>query len=339
MKVFSFNPKEFSSDYSNKGFVHIPSGISAEFLEFAQKFTDDALATHQEKSLAQWAFKGKKSQFLFEFPESVNFKKDVKDVVGDLGRLDRDKVRLCERHIKVYNENAPATPAPHKDRVASEVTVGIPLKVPDNSHIILYPNQCREINPFASTAQHRASLDDNALPENVLAGVDPEILRVWPGDVVFFKGSSIYHERMNPANTSLLYLKFNGMNLDPLGEDPSTTIQREASVQALDDLRDEALLKTTVGVSPRLENINRQYSRLYWKELLQFNIWDQPGVSVSEYEFNLVRVLGHEQMQVADLLRRSGADGAALYEHIHAVRRLVHLGAFDLVFPENVARS
>ena len=41
--------------------------------------------------------------------------------------LDDTNITLCERHIKVYEADAKAHVPPHKDRLASQLTVGIPL--------------------------------------------------------------------------------------------------------------------------------------------------------------------------------------------------------------------
>jgi hypothetical protein len=329
MKVFNFDPAEFNAAYASQDWVHIPGGINPAFLEFTQKFARDAVA--RDASLADWAIKNKKSQFLFEFPESIDFVRDVKHAVGAVAGMEGDKVTLCERHIKVYNQEAPSTAPPHKDRVASEVTVGIPLEVPKNSYIVLYPKHHRQINAFASTALHRASLREGQKPENLLADVEPEVAKVWPGDVIFFKGSSIYHERMNPANTSLLYLKFNGLGLDPLGEDPATADQRRTSLHAIDDLGDKALLAQRLALSPRLEKISRHYSRLYWQEILQANLWGEPEITLSSLEFSLVQALGHEQIDTDSLLKRLGFGGSDLSRPLATVRDLIRLGIIDLL--------
>lgn len=333
MKVFNFEPEEFYEEYARKGFVHIPGGVAPGFIDYALTFARDALARQSETSLTEWTFRNKKKQFLFDFPERVDFHGDLKCPVANLAGL-RGKVTLCERHIKVYDDTAPATPPPHKDRVASEVTVGIPLQVPENSYIVLYPHHQRDINPFATAALYRSSLAEDNLPELTLADVDPEILRVWPGDVVFFEGSSMYHERVNPANTLLLYLKFNSMNLDPLAEDPSTGLQREVSLRAIQDLDDSRLLQSRVMVSPRLERISRHYSRLYWKEILQIYIWNEKEITIDEYQLGLIKGLGHERLRVFDLLRRNGVGGPDFTEHLNTARRLIRLGALDLVLSE-----
>lgn len=332
MKVFDFDPAKFSSAYASHGFVHIPDGISPAFLDFARTFAREAVA--KDASLADWAIKNKKSQFLFEFPDSTDFSADVRYPVGGVAGIDGSKVTLCERHIKVYNDKAPAAPPPHKDRVASQITVGIPLEVPDNSYIVLYPEHHRDINRFASTALHRASLRGGERPEQLLADVEPQVVKVWPGDVILFKGSSIYHERVNPANTSLLYLKFNGIGLDPIGEDPATQHLRNASLAAIEDIDDRTLLSAPLALSPRLEKLSRHYSRLYWQEILQANLWGETEVTLSPLEFALIQSLGHERMTSAALLARLGFDGPELQMPLASVRELVRLGFMDLVLPD-----
>ena len=38
------------------------------------------------------------------------------------------------------------------------------------------------------------------------------------GDMIVFLGSSIYHERIRPRGTAVLYIKVNDEGFDPLGE-------------------------------------------------------------------------------------------------------------------------
>lgn len=63
----------------------------------------------------------------------------------------------------------------------------------------MFPKSELEINPYNTTALWRSSLDDQDLPDNVLKDIQPLKLDVRPGDVVLFRGSSIYHEREKPA--------------------------------------------------------------------------------------------------------------------------------------------
>jgi hypothetical protein len=236
---------------------------------------------------------------------------------------------LCERHVKVYDAKAPAHPPPHKDRVASQVAVGLPLIVPDNSHIILYPNDYLEINPFNSTALWRTSLDDEALPERILANIEPMRFDVRPGDVIMFRGSSIYHERVNPANTALLYLKFNDMGMDPVGEDPETPLKRRATLALLSELDDRRMLDVGISRHPRLDRISRHYCGAHLKEVIQVSVWANKEFTISELELSLLRQLGGD-LTVRDVFARLALPDSAYEKHVGMVRRLAQLEAVDL---------
>lgn len=328
LQVFNFDPADYAKQYAAYGYVHVKGGINSEFLSFAQSTAQGLMAQH--KSLKEWEFKGKKQQFLFDFPEYSDFPYGVKKIVADVTGLPVEKITLCERHIKAYEANANPTPAPHKDRVASEVAVGIPLIVPESSYMIVYPQHVTGANPYNTTAQHRRSLDEEEWPERLLAGNEPLELDVQPGDAVMFRGSALYHERVNPANTVLLYLKFNAMRLDPIGEDPSTLAQRDLSLELLENRTDQALLDSVVEVSPQLERISRHYTRLYWKEMLQVYVSGQKEFTVSEDELQFIRNTDGSRT-VRQVLETLGVSVSGYGERLPRVRRIIKLGGIDIL--------
>ena len=89
---------------------------------------------------------------------------------------------------------------------------------PAPSRLILYPYHQRSENVFDSCDEFRRSLSEAQRPKNSLKGVSPVALDPQPGDLVVFKGSAIYHERMRAAGSKILYLKLNALGLDPIGE-------------------------------------------------------------------------------------------------------------------------
>ena len=326
MKVFSANAAEYNSEYRDSRIAHIKGGVSEEFLAFAQKFARDKVSNREE--MEEWEFKDKKQQYLFEFDGGEACPPEVFDFVANVTGLPRDQITLCERHIKIYEDVANNNPPPHKDRVASQITVGIPLVVPDNSYIILYPDDHRTVNPFTSTALWRTSLDDKDLPENSLANIEPLKAHVQPGDVVFFEGNSIYHERVNPANTSLLYLKFNAMRLDPIGEDQSTLDQNKVSHDLLASKTDTELMDCRVEVSPRLENVRRLYTRLHWKEVIQANLVGHKEFTLCQTEADILMKISADEL-ARDTLVRLGVPNVEMLAHMALFRRLAELDAID----------
>ncbi len=328
MRIFntSVSPADYTSDYLTKGYAHIKNGIHKDFL----KFTQDTLAQQKGKrDMKEWEFKGKKKQYLFEFPEEDSIEK-IFDYVATVANLPRNKMTLCERHLKDYESDAKPFVPPHKDRLQAELTVGIPLHIPKKSHVVLYPDNELTINPYSSTAEWRDSLDEDQLPENLLKNIEPVKVYAQPGDIILFRGNSIYHERKYPAGASLLYLKFNAMRLDPIGEDPSTLVQRQKSLVLLENLSDEQILKSKLEVSPRLDKVIRYYSRSYWKEVLKANLWGEKPFVISEQEFFIFKNI-LDNSTVEDVMQRLAIPHPERLQSLDSFKRLGKLGGIDFL--------
>ena len=79
---------------------------------------------------------------------------------------------LSERHIKAYNDDVPAEPAPHKDRFASQVSMGLSITIPENSYLVLYPWTDRGRTPFNISTHMRKELPLEERPENIVKGAE-----------------------------------------------------------------------------------------------------------------------------------------------------------------------
>lgn len=329
-RIFEFEPSDYAAEYRRNGFVHVPGGASPEFMDYALRFANTKIDESGDAELGRWQFKGKKLQFLMEFEENSDYPQGLYQAVATVAGLDVERMMIGERHIKVYDPEADPAPPPHKDRMASEVTVGVGLDVPEDSRVILYPDHHLTVNPYQTTKEWRDTLDEQDLPENALAGLDPVEVDVRPGDVVMFAGASIYHERINGAGTSILYMKFNSMRLDPICEDPQTRPQRDLSLALLEVRSDAELLDTLVEVSPRLEKVTRQYSRRHWGEVLHGHIIGEREFRLSEAEFKALRVLDDRVVTLRELITRMGHPFQSALEIVPSLRRLIAVGAIDL---------
>ncbi len=327
MTVFSFKTDGLAEEYQKNGYLHIKGGVDKTFLQ--RVLTQAEALASNDSQMDEWTFAKKKLQYLYEFENAAELE-GAKDLLAMATGLSRDRFTLCERHLKVYSDEAQASPPAHKDRQASKLTVGIPLKVAKGSFLEMYPDAFLDINHWGSSAEYRAGLDDEHLPENLLANIEPKLLDVQPGDVVLFRGSSIYHERLNPAGTWLLYLKFNDDLLDPIGEDYATPIRRENSLNKLNTLSDDDLLAACVDVSPRLDHVSRYYSRLDWNERLRAVIFGEQSVDISEFEFKLIRNIA-PNMTVQQLLGLIDPSETEIVNPLKMLRRLVQLQILDLV--------
>lgn len=196
-KMFRFDPLAYADVYAEKGFVHIREGLTKEF----HQLLDRQVEQHLEKQRLEKFAIGDKQQALYEFPEGGNFHQELVDTVGRVCGLKPGDLVLSERHVKAYDASAAPNPLAHKDRFASEVSVGFSIRVPEGSTLVLYPYDELEVNPFNSSAELRSSLRPDTVPENTLRhGRRVEIADV-PRDVNIFRGNAIWHLRARPANT------------------------------------------------------------------------------------------------------------------------------------------
>lgn len=317
MRIFSFDPADHRDHYAANGWVHIEGGTSPEFLGALRAFAEESFGLHEVEGRA---IAGRKKQALFEAPEGVDFPGELFDVVAELCGLHRPTMTLSERHVKAYDEDAPAKPVPHKDRYASQVSIGLSIVVPEDSRLTLYPHHELDVNPLNVSAAYLESLAPERRPEEALRGVDPVELYDAPGDVMMFAGNAVWHARRKPAGAINLYLKLNDFNCDPLGEDPASADVREASVEAAEagDLGDRVPI-----LGRRVDCVGRRYTR-DWLEAAQAEMWEGPPVSLSAGEMALLQAV--DGRRSAAELSSAGSDGATA-----SLRRLARRGVLDLL--------
>jgi len=317
IKVFGFDPAPYREQYADQGWVHVEQGLTPEFLEVLQDFARRSFGDHV---VTGRAIGGTKEQALYEFPEDVDFPGELFDVVAEVAGLQRETMTLSERHIKAYDHDAPARPTAHKDRISSQVSVGLSIDIPAGSALVLYPDDDRGVNMFNVSAALRASLAPEEQPDVVLRDAREVVIEDRPGDVVMFPGSSMWHLRRDAARAVNLYLKMNDFGSDPLGEDPATRQRLESTRAALND----GDLGQRIPVpARRLDTVTRQYTRDGWSEIVQASVWDRDPVTLSLEQFDLLRRLDGRR-SVRDL----AGDEAAVEA---TVRRLADRGVLDLL--------
>lgn len=290
--------------------------MSSEFLAVLQDYAERSFSEHV---VTGRAIGGTKEQALYEFPGASHFPGELFDVVAAVGGLRRESMTLSERHIKAYDHDAPPEPRAHKDRLSSQVSVGLSIDIPAGSRLVLYPDVDRGPNMFNVSAALIASLAPEERPDVVLREAREVVIEDHPGDVVMFPGSAMWHLRRDAARAVNLYLKFNDFDSDPLGEDPATMQRRAATVAALG----EGSLRACVPVlSRRLDTITRHHTRDQWRDIVQASVWEQDPVTLSQAEVEMLRVLDGA-LAVRDL----GGDDAVEA----SVRRLAERGVLDLL--------
>jgi hypothetical protein len=323
VKIFAFEPADYRDQYAEQGWVHIRDGIDPEFFAVLKAFTDEKFGSHkvEGKSIG-----GRKDQALYEFPEETDFPGELFDCIAAVAGLNRPGMTLSERHIKAYDPDAPEEPPPHKDRFASQVSVGLSIDIPSESQLVLYPYDDVHVNPYNVSAALLQRLAPDQRPEVTLKDAREVVIDDRGGDVMLFPGSATWHKRRNPARAVNLYLKFNDFNSDPLGEDPATEQRRRQTLAALADA-DGGGGGLVPVLGRRLDTVTRDYIRS-GEEILHANVWEREPVLLTDLEWRIIQAVdGRSSLEAVLALAGADGDGGAKAE----LRRLAEHGVIELV--------
>jgi hypothetical protein len=320
-RMFGFDPKAYAPRYDSHGFVHVRGGQTPEF---HRKLSAQVQRFLEANRLGEWHI-GEKEQALYAFPEDADYFSELLDTVAAVCGLDRSTLVLSERHIKAYEPEAGSRPLAHKDRYASQVAVGLSVSVPAESKLVLYPSDETWENPYSSSAELRGGIAAESLPESRLGKVPPVEVKDSDGDVVMFRGNSFWHTRLNPAGTTMLYLKLNDFGCDPLKEDPRAGQWRSRNEAAL-RLSDEQLAACRCVLGRAVDHVQRRYTR-DWREVPGVVFWGSGPQEIDEREFRVLQACGRGR-SVREVLETAGAPSGQ--DGLRLIRRLAGLGMVDL---------
>jgi len=120
---------------------------------------------------------------------------------------------LSRHHLLHYAPELGVKGYVHKDRRSLQYEVGIGVRTTPSSRLVLWPHAPRDENAAAHYSQYTAAKGGQAAIEAEVSQSQPVMLETRPGDVVFFLGSRMYHNRINPTNTFVYYLALNTYGL------------------------------------------------------------------------------------------------------------------------------
>ena len=211
---FKYDPGLYCADLERNGYVHLKDVLSNDFVAHLADFYRRALADDAEE-ITSYRIAGKKRQFVFNFPsedDALAFRAGMARLTG----MNEEMITISERHLKVYDSAATPWPAPHKDRSASQISIGLPVFLSQGSSVCVFPEMDRTPNPN----DEAVFLTERDRPDlaSIYSNEKAVLLNEKIGDLVLFNGSSIFHERVKAAGTAVLYIKINDQLNDPLGE-------------------------------------------------------------------------------------------------------------------------
>jgi hypothetical protein len=322
-KIFCFNPADYAKQFERNGYVHIKQGVTEDFYRKMAAQVDESLRSKQMKD---YAFNDKK-QAMYEFPEGGNYIEEVCQAVAGVTGLPADEILMSERHVKAYDADAASEPDAHKDRYASQISLGLSVHVREGSTLVLYPEQELEINPFNTSRELRTSMSADRYPEPRLKKCKRVEIKDAARDVILFRGHKIWHLRANPALTTMLYLKLNAFNCDPLGEDRKTEGMRKQTL-ALAELPDEELEKRVPLIGRRVDYMHTMYSR-DWQEIPGVVLFGEKHFTIDDHEMRMLRAI--DGKRTVGTLVRSASERTDRATTLAGVRRLARRGVIDLV--------
>jgi hypothetical protein len=204
----------YASELKAKGYILLKDVLSDEFMNYLKDFQKKSVAGDIAEN-GTWRITGKKHQYVFSFPSEAAAE-EFRDGLSRLTGLAYDSLTISERHLKQYEQDATPYPAPHKDRGASKFSVGLPIYLGPETSVCVFPTLDRTDNlgdrAVFMTKEERPDLD------KIYDSKDALLLYEELGDMIVFHGSSMFHERVRPAGTAVLYIKMNDDGRDPLGE-------------------------------------------------------------------------------------------------------------------------
>ena len=218
---FKRDLKSCRGQFERDGYILLKDILSDSFMAYLQDFLGRSRKGYVAET-GQWRIGGKKHQYLFSFPSedvALKFRAGIADLTG----MDEKAIAVSERHLKQYEADAPEYPAPHKDRGASRISIGLPIHLGPETSVCVFPALDRSPNP-SERAVFMTAQDHPGLAE-IYKSRDAVLLHEQLGDMIVFLGSTIYHERIRPRGTAVLYIKINDEGFDPLGENIYTAKQ------------------------------------------------------------------------------------------------------------------
>ena len=322
-KMFNFDPAQHAAQFAREGYVHIKGGVTQQFYDQVAKQVEESL---KMRAMKEYAI-GDKQQAMYEFPEGGDYEQEVCDAVSHVVGVDQSEMLMSERHVKAYDATAIAEPLAHKDRFASQFSVGLSVHVKEGSTLVLYPYEENDINPFNTSGQMRTSLSPERFPEAALKKARRVEIKDTARDVIIFRGHTMWHLRANPALTTMLYLKMNAFHCDPLGEDRNTATFRKNTLSAA-DAPDAELEKFKVRIGRRVDHFHKYYQR-DWREIPGVVLFGEKHFSLDEDEFRMVQAINGTRT-VGDLTRSAG-ETTPHAAFLGKVRRLAKRGVIDLI--------
>ena len=216
VRIFSFDPADHRAAYRERQWVHIRNGIDPEFYGHLLDFAERHFSEHRVEGKA---IGGAKTQALFEFPDEVDFPGELFDTVASLCGLNRPTMTLSERHIKAYDADVPPDPPAHKDRVSSQVSMGLSINPAWEEFEITNEIFSKKVEPTLIQPTFVTHLPKELCPLAKLNAEDPTVLDVFELTIGGMEVAPAYSEQNDPDAQREMFEKQAGEEKQNIDQD------------------------------------------------------------------------------------------------------------------------
>src|ERR1700676_4700762 len=100
-RLFDFAAEEYSTQFAERGYVHIPGGLDRDFHQSLLSFAGKGAGGQKMEKFRL----GNKQQTLYDFPSTESYH-ELFNMVGSVCGLNAQRLVISERHIKSYDSDA-----------------------------------------------------------------------------------------------------------------------------------------------------------------------------------------------------------------------------------------
>ena len=212
------------SEFQRNGYILLKDVISDEFMAYLKDFhrrsLDGTVAEH-----GKWRIGGKKQQFVFDFGSDAVIE-EFRAGIAVLTGMRPEKIAILGTPSEAVRGGcARLSGTPQGSRRFQD------FRGPSRASRSRDQRLCHagaRPHPKPRRARHLHDRTGNPDLANIYQSKDALLLNEELGDMIVFFGSTIFHERVRPRGTAVLYIKINDENLDPLGEDIYSTVKQQA---------------------------------------------------------------------------------------------------------------
>lgn len=212
--LFKWDIGVHADQLRENGYVLLKDVLSSSFMSYLRTVHRMSVAG-EVPEFGSWNVSGRKQQYVFSLPpdEAAD---EFRETISRLTGLNQGALTIAERHLTLHNLKTPAFTAPHKDCSAFRYSISIPIDLVRGTSLCLFPGMDRTENTSERSIFLARSEDPDF--DGIYRSENAVMVNEELGDMLVFKGSAMFYERVHSAGTAVFCIRMNDEGHDPLGE-------------------------------------------------------------------------------------------------------------------------